>query len=116
MLIKMKPELESSEKSTFQMIEKIQNETIEAEETKTIAKKQENDAALLKIQNQEIKNEAEKDLRQVKPMLHAAEASLKALNKNDIIEVKTMKRPPPGVVLVIEAVCIVKDVKPIKVI
>ncbi|XP_044001574.1 dynein axonemal heavy chain 1-like [Aphidius gifuensis] len=54
-----------------------------------------------------IKNEAEKDLRQVKPMLHAAEASLKALNKNDIIEVKTMKRPPPGVVLVIEAVCII---------
>lgn len=48
-------------------------------------------------------------------MLEEAEASLKALNKGDITEVKAMKRPPVGVVLVIEAICIVKDVKPLKV-
>ena len=48
-------------------------------------------------------------------MLNAAEASLKALNKSDITEVKAMKRPPVGVVLVIEAMCIVKNVKPLKV-
>ena len=48
-------------------------------------------------------------------MLAAAEASLKALNKSDVTEVKSMKRPPVGVVLVIEAMCIVKDVKPLKV-
>lgn len=48
-------------------------------------------------------------------MLQAAEASLKALNKGDITEVKAMKRPPPGVVLVIEAICIIKNVKPKKV-
>lgn len=48
-------------------------------------------------------------------MLEAAEASLKSLNKSDITEVKAMKRPPVGVMLVIEAMCIVKDVKPLKV-
>ena len=48
-------------------------------------------------------------------MLAAAEASLKALNKSDITEVKAMKRPPVGVVLVIEAICIIKKVKPNKV-
>lgn len=48
-------------------------------------------------------------------MLEEAEASLKALNKGDITEVKAMKRPPVGVVLVIEAICIIKDVKPLKV-
>ena len=48
-------------------------------------------------------------------MLAAAEASLKALNKGDITEVKAMKRPPVGVVLVIESICIVKNVKPNKV-
>lgn len=52
---------------------------------------------------------------EVKPMLEAAEASLKALNKNDIMEVKAMKRPPIGVLLVIEAMCIVNNVKPHKV-
>lgn len=48
-------------------------------------------------------------------MLEAAKASLKALNKGDITEVKAMKRPPVGVLLVIEAMCIVNDVKPHKV-
>lgn len=48
-------------------------------------------------------------------MLIAAEKSLKALNRNDITEVKAMKRPPVGVLLVIEAICIINNVKPIKV-
>lgn len=49
------------------------------------------------------------------PALLAAEASLKALNKNDITEVRAMKRPPQGVIYVIESICIVKNVKPHKV-
>lgn len=50
------------------------------------------------------------------PALLEAEASLKTLNKNDIIEVRSMKRPPAGVVYVIESICIVKNIKPNKVI
>jgi len=42
----------------------------------------------------------------------AALASLKSLNKNDITEVRAMQRPPDGVRMVIEAVCIMKSVKP----
>lgn len=49
------------------------------------------------------------------PALLAAEASLKSLNKNDITEVRSMKRPPAGVVYVIESICIVKNIKPNKV-
>jgi dynein heavy chain len=45
----------------------------------------------------------------------AALASLKSLNKNDVVEVRAMQRPPDGVRLVIEAVCIMKNVKPKKV-
>ena len=41
----------------------------------------------------------------------AAVASLKSLNKNDVVEVKVMQRPPEGVKMVIEAVCIIKGVK-----
>lgn len=52
---------------------------------------------------------------EARPMLIAAEKSLKALNRNDITEVKAMKRPPVGVLLVIEAICIINNVKPIKV-
>lgn len=45
----------------------------------------------------------------------AALASLKSLNKNDVVEVRAMMRPPDGVRLVIEAVCIMRNVKPKKV-
>ena len=42
-------------------------------------------------------------------------ASLKSLNKGDVVEVRALQRPPLGVKLVIEAVCIMKEVKPKKV-
>jgi len=42
----------------------------------------------------------------------AALASLKSLNKNDVVEVRAMQRPPDGVRLVVDAVCIIKNVKP----
>lgn len=46
------------------------------------------------------------------PILQAAEESLKALNKKDISEIKVLKTPPVDVVLVLESICIMKDVKP----
>lgn len=42
-------------------------------------------------------------------------ASLRSLNRNDVVEVRAMQRPPDGVRLVVEAVCIMKNVKPKKV-
>ena len=48
-------------------------------------------------------------------MLNDALAALDTLTKADITEVKAMKKPPAGVKLVMEAVCILKGVKPEKV-
>ena len=45
----------------------------------------------------------------------AALASLKTLNKNDIVEVRALQRPPDGVKMVIDAVCIMKNAKPKKI-
>ncbi|XP_011297154.1 dynein heavy chain 1, axonemal-like [Fopius arisanus] len=114
-LAEMKPELEKATVATSEMIDRIREDTVEAEKTKSLAEEQQKEAAKLKRENEAIRNEANMELSQVKPMLQAAEASLKALNKGDITEVKAMKRPPVGVVLVIEAMCIVQDVKPLKI-
>ena len=46
----------------------------------------------------------------------AAVESLKSLNKSDVVEVRALQQPPVGVKLVIEAVCIMKEVKPKKVV
>lgn len=48
------------------------------------------------------------------PMLEAALKALETLSKADITEVKGMKSPPDGVKLVLEAVCIMKAVKPVR--
>ncbi|XP_024940673.1 dynein heavy chain 1, axonemal [Cephus cinctus] len=114
-LLSMKPELDRATAATAEMIDEITKETVEAEKTKAKALEQEEEATKLKKDNQAIKDEAEADLGEARPMLEAAEASLKSLNKGDVTEVKAMKRPPVGVVLVIEAMCIVKDVKPNKI-
>uniref|UniRef100_A0A803TP24 Dynein axonemal heavy chain 1 n=1 Tax=Anolis carolinensis TaxID=28377 RepID=A0A803TP24_ANOCA len=64
---------------------------------------------------QAIADDAQKDLAEALPALDAALASLRNLNKNDVTEVRAMQRPPLGVKMVIEAVCIMKGVKPKKV-
>ena len=49
------------------------------------------------------------------PALEAAIAALNTLKPADITIVKTMQKPPAGVRLVMEAVCVMRDIKPDKI-
>lgn len=51
-------------------------------------------------------DDAQQELNQVLPALAAAQKALNALNKNDIIEIKTFIKPPALVQLTMEGVCI----------
>lgn len=57
---------------------------------------------------QAIKDECDADLAEAMPILNAALAALNTLTPADITIVKTMKNPPKGIKLVMEAVCILK--------
>lgn len=46
------------------------------------------------------------------PAMNAAISALNTLKQNDITIVKSMASPPTGVKLVMEAVCILKGIKP----
>ena len=59
-----------------------------------------------------IKDECDSDLAQAMPILNSALAALDTITQNDITLLKTMKAPPPGVRLVMEAVCVIKGIKP----
>ncbi|XP_044749962.1 dynein axonemal heavy chain 1-like [Coccinella septempunctata] len=111
----MKPALEEAAIEANIMIEKIAEDTKVAEETKVLVEKEEFEATKKAMATEEIAEDAKRDLAEAMPALLAAEESLKQLNKNDITEVRAMKRPPGGVVYVIESICIVKNIKPIKV-
>lgn len=60
------------------------------------------------VQAQEIMAECDADLAKATSMLNEAVAALSILTPNDLTIVKTMKSPPKGVKLVMEAVCNLK--------
>ncbi|XP_017769738.1 PREDICTED: dynein heavy chain 7, axonemal-like [Nicrophorus vespilloides] len=64
---------------------------------------------------QAIKEECDANLAEALPILEAAMAALNTLTTADIAIIKTMKNPPKGIKLVMEAICILKDVKADKV-
>ena len=53
-----------------------------------------------------IRNDALSDVQEALPALRAAEEALGALNKSDIIEMKTFPKPPALVQLTMEGVCV----------
>ncbi|XP_014674130.1 PREDICTED: dynein heavy chain 1, axonemal-like [Priapulus caudatus] len=111
----MGPELVEATKQTELTMVQIEEDTKIAEVTKQAVEKDEAVAEAQRVASQDIADDAERDLAEALPALDAALKSLDALNKNDIVEVRAMQRPPDGVRLVMEAVCIMFEVKPKKV-
>ncbi|XP_051768758.1 dynein axonemal heavy chain 1 [Ctenopharyngodon idella] len=111
----MRPQLEEAAKDTVVTMEKIKEDTVVAEETRVAVQAEEAKATEKARVAQAIADDAQKDLNEALPALDAALASLQSLKKNDVIEVRALQRPPQGVKLVIEAVCILKGIKPKKV-
>jgi dynein heavy chain len=58
-----------------------------------------------------IADDAEKDLAAAKPELEAAKTAVAQLNKDSITEIKTFSKPPPAVVMVMEAIMILLQEK-----
>ncbi|XP_048258404.1 dynein axonemal heavy chain 1-like isoform X3 [Haliotis rufescens] len=114
-LATMRPLLEEAVQESVNTMEKISVDTKYAEETKAVVQKEEAEAAIKARETLAIADDAQRDLNEALPALDAALASLKSLNKNDVVEVRALQRPPDGVRMVIEAVCIMKSVKPKKV-
>ena len=64
---------------------------------------------------QAIKDECEEALAKAIPTLHKAQEALKTLKKSDIDIVKKLLKPPSGVRLTMEAICIMMGKKPKKI-
>ncbi|XP_034961986.1 dynein axonemal heavy chain 1 isoform X2 [Zootoca vivipara] len=110
-----RPLLAEAAQDTLVTMEQIQVDTAVAEETRNAVQAEEMKAKVKAQTAQAIADDAQKDLAEALPALDAALASLRNLNKNDVTEVRAMQRPPLGVKMVIEAVCIMKGIKPKKV-
>lgn len=111
-LVALQPELVNTSKEVALKMKQIEADSIEVDAKKAIVVADEEVAARAAAEATSIKEECEADLAVALPALKKAVAALDTLKPSDIGEVKAMKNPPDGVKMVMEAVCIMKQVKP----
>lgn len=111
-LQELQPQLVKTSEDTEKLMVKIEQETVEVEAKKELVAADEaimNEAAAA---SQSIKDDCENDLAEATPALEAALTALNTIKQNDITLVKSMKNPPQAVKFVLEAVCVMKAIKP----
>ncbi|KAJ3181585.1 Dynein heavy chain 7, axonemal [Gaertneriomyces sp. JEL0708] len=111
----LQPQLIKTKEETDKIMVQIEKESAEVAQVKTVVKGDEEIASAKAAEATAIKEDCEAQLAEAIPALEAAIAALDTLKKSDIDLLKTMKSPPAGVKFVMEAVCVMKDVKPVKV-
>lgn len=105
------PKLEKQAADFKVMVDKIDVENKKADAMREIVMKDEAAAREKEGAARLIADEARRDLQVVQPIIDAAQEALKQINKNDINEIKSFTSPPALVKFVMEAVCILFDVK-----
>lgn len=110
-LADMQPLLLKASEETESTMTKILADKQTAEKIREVIAVEEASATKKAEETKAIADDAQRDLDEALPALEAAVESLKCLTKNDVIEVRSMQRPPDGVKMVMEAICIMKGVK-----
>ncbi|GIY63283.1 dynein heavy chain 3, axonemal [Caerostris darwini] len=108
----LQPELTKKAQEIEQLMVVIESETVDVESQKELVAAEEAVANRKAADAQAIKDDCERDLAEAIPAMEAAVAALNTLKPSDITLVKAMKNPPPGVKLVMEAICIMRGIKP----
>ncbi|KAJ3286989.1 Dynein heavy chain 7, axonemal [Borealophlyctis nickersoniae] len=111
----LQPQLIKTQEETDVIMLQIEKESKEVQATKVVVQADEDVASKKAAEATAMKNECEAQLAEAIPALEAAVQALDTLKPADITVLKSMKSPPAGVKLVMEAVCVMKDVKPVKI-
>jgi dynein heavy chain len=111
----MQPALLRTSVETEEMIKVVSKETEEAQKIRESVAKEEKTATEAANMAKAIETECAADLSEAMPILEAAIAALDTLTPQEISEIKSMRNPPRGVRLVMEALCIIKKVGPTRV-
>ncbi|KAK3249818.1 hypothetical protein CYMTET_40768, partial [Cymbomonas tetramitiformis] len=108
----LQPAMEANTYETDRLVLKIEKEEAEAAIAKQAMESEEIDAKLEAAEAQHLRDQCDNELSQTLPPLMAALDELRAINKKDIAELKSLKHPPVGVRLVMESVCVIFNLHP----
>ncbi|CEM36965.1 unnamed protein product, partial [Vitrella brassicaformis CCMP3155] len=111
-LTDLQPILETKGQETAEMMKVVAAETDKTAEIKEVVAGEEAIASEAAEKANSIKTECEQELAVAMPALESAIKALNTLTSGDIAEIKAMKSPPGPVKIVLEAVCVLKGVKP----
>eukprot|EP00741_Cyanophora_paradoxa_P002212 tig00000555_g2144.t1 len=114
-LVALQPELQKAQKETAEMMVVIEEKTKEVTATREVVSGEEAIANEKAREAKAIKDECDADLAEAIPILNAAMEALDTLKPADITLVKSMKSPPAGVKLVMEAICVMKGIGPARI-
>jgi dynein heavy chain len=107
-LTDLQPQLVEASIQVDEIMVVIEKESIEVAKVEKVVKADEAVANEQAMGAKAIKDECDHDLAEAMPILNSALSALNTLTSQDITFVKTMKSPPGGVRLVMEAVCVLK--------
>ena len=105
------PIMEQKSIEMKETVSRLEKDTAQADMIKKIVLQDEADAKVKAVETQELADDATRDLEGVMPQLRTAQDALKALNKSDVNEIRVFQKPPKLVQYVMEAVCILLNVK-----
>ena len=111
----LEPQLIKTQAEVDAMIIQIDKDKKVAAEFQKVVEAEESAASEKAATTQAIADDAQRDLDEALPALDKAVECLKNLKKGDIDEVKALGRPPAGVILTMEACCIMFEVDPEKI-
>lgn len=111
-LFDLQPKLKQLSDETEDIMVTIERDTAQAEKKKEVVGADEAAANEAAAAAQAIKDDCDGDLQEAIPAFNAALAALNTLKPPDITIVKSMKNPPSAVKLVLEAVCVIRGIKP----
>jgi dynein heavy chain, axonemal len=105
------PVIEQKSIEMKETLSKLEKDSAQADVIKKVVAQDEADAKVKAQETQELADDATKELETVMPQLRTAQDALKALNKNDVNEIRVFQKPPKLVQFVMEAVCILLNAK-----
>eukprot|EP00668_Euglena_longa_P039207 GGOE01050460.1.p1 GENE.GGOE01050460.1~~GGOE01050460.1.p1 ORF type:complete len:2722 (-),score=1086.70 GGOE01050460.1:98-8140(-) len=112
----LKPNLLRTAAETEELIAKIEKDSAEAEKTRQMVSVEEAECAKKAEAAKAIKDDCETQLADVMPALEQAQAAVQDLDKKALGEVRSMAAPSDKIKRVIEAVCVMLDEQPKRVI
>ncbi|XP_011500273.1 PREDICTED: dynein heavy chain 7, axonemal-like [Ceratosolen solmsi marchali] len=110
-LKRLQPLLVTAADDVQKIVDHIEKESNDVAEVEKVVKIDEEAALAIAAKASAIKAECDANLAEAMPILLEAQSALNTLTMADIAVVKAMKNPPAGVKLVMESICILKDLK-----